>query len=103
MLYHPTTCFVGNNVQVLTLVHANPGVQARINQLRGLSSFMRTRVEVSSQLRLTAADMIVLEQYLGRTHAAEFIRAVATLARKCRLALRCRAACRAYSASLEMR
>ena len=75
-LYHPTTCFAGNKIQVLAWEHANPAVKTQIHQLRDVSDDMRTWSEIPLRLPLMAADAIILEQHLGRTHATEFIRAV---------------------------
>ena len=75
-LYHPTTCFAGNKIQVLAWEVANSAVKAQIHQLRGVSDNMRTCSELSLRRPLMVADAIILEQHLGRTHSIEFIRAV---------------------------
>ena len=75
-LYHPTTCFAGNKIQVLAWEVANSAVKAQIHQLRGVSDNMRTCSELSLRRPLMVADAIILEQHLGRTHALEFISAV---------------------------
>ena len=75
-LYHPTTCFAGNKIQVLAWEHANPAVKAQIHELRGVYHNRLTPFEYSLRLPLTVADAIALEQHLGLTHATEFIRAV---------------------------
>jgi hypothetical protein len=75
-LYHPTTCFAGNKIQVLAWEHANPAVKAQIHKLRGVYHNRLTPFEYSLRLPLTVADAIALEQHLGLTHATEFIRAV---------------------------
>jgi len=75
-LYHPTTCFAGNKIQVLAWEHANPAVKAQIHELRGVYHNRLTPVEYSLRLPLTVSDAIALEQHLGLTHATEFIRAV---------------------------
>ena len=75
-MYHPTTCFIGNKIQVLAWEHANPAVKAQIRKLCGLSDSRLARFELSLRLPLTVADLIVLEKHLGRPHATEFVRAV---------------------------
>ena len=75
-MYHPTTCFVGNKIQVLAWEHAYPAFKAQIHQLRGLSDSRLARIELSLRLPLTVADLIVLEKRLGRPRATEFVRAV---------------------------
>jgi len=68
-LYHPTTCFAGNKIQVLAWEHANPAVKAQIHELRGVYYNRITPFEYSLRLPLMVADAIILEQHLGRTHA----------------------------------
>ena len=46
-LYHPTTCFAGNKIQVLAWEHANPAVKAQIHELRGVYYNRITPVEYS--------------------------------------------------------
>ena len=75
-IYHPTTCFVGNKIQVLAREHANPAVKAQIHQLRGLSDSRLARFELILRLPLAFVDLIVLEKRLGRPRATEFVRAV---------------------------
>jgi len=73
---HPTTCLAGNKIQVLAWEHANPAVEAQIQQLRCLSYNRTMPFELSLRLPLAVVDAIILEQHLGQTHATEFIRAV---------------------------
>ena len=61
---------------MLAWEYANSAVKAQIHELSGVYYNRVANFDITLRIPLNVADVIILEQYLGRTHANEFIRAV---------------------------
>ena len=61
---------------MLAWEYANSAVKAQMHELSGVYYNRVANFDITLRIPLNVADVIILEQYLGRTHANEFIRAV---------------------------